>query len=89
MTVDFEVLIALLGLVGGFFGVILRYVIKNDRRMTELTTAFKALVEHDRVEMQRLNTRVDKVEDEVKDHGDRIGRLEANIKYNAGGMMKE
>ena len=83
MIVDLEFLmflIALLGLIGGFFGVILRYVVRNDRRMAELTTAFKALVEHDSIEMQRLNNRVDDIEDEVKDHEGRLGRLEAKLK---------
>lgn len=82
MTVDLEFLmflIAFLGLVGGCFGVIFRYVLKTDKNIVKLTTSFEALVEHDRCELARLNKKVETVEDELKDHEGRIGRLEAKF----------
>ena len=82
MTVDLEFLmflIAFLSLVGGCFGVIFRYVLKTDKNIVKLTTSFEAFAERDRCEMARLNNKVEDIEDELKDHEGRLGRLEAKF----------
>lgn len=82
MTIDLDFLlflIAFLTFIGGSYGVIFRYVLKNDKTLVKLATSFEAFAERDRCEMVRLNKKVEDIEDELKDHEGRIGRLEAKF----------
>lgn len=83
MTVDLEFLMFLIAFTGalfGGFGVVLRFIVKMSNHIVEMDANLKGFMERDRCEMQRVNNRLDDVEEITQDHEGRLGRLEAKYR---------